>query len=129
MYRRLWNYFNGDNREKLMMKLTSPVLLKYSLIPNQSDIKRAEMHFYYPDQKAMKTVLPITNNVGEKRYPERCFYVTKFVKHIEITKQLEAFRGMLKNDGINISQNYPFYLATYYKTKRGKRIEIMFKDD
>lgn len=128
MYRRLWNYFNGDNKEKQTLELTSPVLLKYSLLPNHADKKRAEMHFFYPDQNAVKPVMPVNNNVGERRYPEMCFYVTRFVKHVEMNKQLDAFRSILADDGVVIDQNYPFYLATYYKTKRGKRIEIMFKE-
>ena len=128
MYRRLWNYFNGDNKAKLMLKLTSPVLLKYSLLPNSAVQKRAEMHFFYPDQNAVKTVLPLNNNIGERRYPQMCFYVTRFVRHVEMSRQLDNFRSLLKEDGISIDKNYPFYLATYYKTQRGKRIEIMFKE-
>jgi len=128
MYRELWSYFNGNNHEHSTMKLTTPVLLKYTKPVDNKAHKKAEMHFYYPDQNAIKIATAYNRNVNEKRFPAACYYVSQFERHIEMEKQLDTFRAILKYDGIDITKNYPFYLATYYKTDRGKHIEIMFRE-
>ena len=128
MYRELWSYFNGNNEEHHTMKLTTPVLLKYTKPIENKSHQRAEMHFYYPNQNAAQIAPPYNKNVQEKRFPAACYYVSTFAKHMEMEKQLERFRAILQYDGIEITKNYPFYLATYYKTDRGKHIEIMFRE-